>query len=63
MLIYTTFGKKGINNTAETELQVVDHIKEAVKFRIAGMQNIENDPVNRSLCNNWGLSSLVDSFL
>lgn len=44
------------NHATESIRQVVEHIKEAVCFRLAGLQNIAAGFVNGNLCNNWGLT-------
>ena len=45
--------------TKETEDQVLNHIKEAVRIKLMGLRNIANDSVNRMICRNLNLSLLV----
>ena len=40
----------------ETHLQVLDHIKQRIKSKFAGLENIEADLTNLNLVRNWGLS-------
>ena len=40
----------------ETHMQVLDHIKQRIKIKFAGLENIEADQTNLNLVRNWGLS-------
>ena len=42
--------------TEETHMQVLDHIKQRIKIKFAGLENIEADHTNLNLVRNWGLS-------
>ena len=42
-----------------TSMQVLEHIKEVIKFRLAGLHGVAGDTVNRDLCNNWGLFDFI----
>ena len=42
---------------SESELLILEEIKEEVKIKLTGIQSIDADSVNRSLCSKWGLST------
>ena len=44
-------------HSSASELQILEEMKEEVRIKLAGIQNIAADSVNRSLCSNWGLST------
>ena len=39
----------------ETNMQVLDHIKQRIKLKFAGLKNIEADHTNVNLVRSWGL--------
>ena len=43
----------------ESPTQLVKHVMEAVQLRTLGVGNIADDPVNKNLCSNCGLSLLA----
>ena len=47
----------------ETHMQVLDHIKQRIKIKFAGLENIEADQTNLNLVRNWGLSPQNFCFL
>ena len=44
---------------SETPIQILEHIKEAIQLRLAGMQGVAMDIVNQNLCKNWDLSNIM----
>ena len=39
--------------------QIMEHIKFAVRYRLAGLRKVAIDEVNMSLSNTWGLFDLI----
>ena len=51
--------KRVYEQTKEIEVQVLNHIKGAVRIKLMGLRNITNDFVNRMICRNLNLPLLV----
>ena len=42
-------------NKEETKEQIMEHIKTAIRHRLAGLRHVNPDPINLFLHNSWGL--------
>ena len=51
--------RRDYEHTKETEVQVLNHIKKAMRIKLMRLRNIANDSVNRMICRNLNLSLLV----
>ena len=47
----------------ETKEQILEHVKEAVRHRLAKLKNVAKDPINMSLYSSWGCLSLFLNLL
>ena len=46
----------------ETKEQILEHVKEAIRHRLAKLKNVAKDPINMSLYSSWRLfESIFDS--
>ena len=60
------FGKKGtvvgcMTQKEETEMQVLDHIKQMMRLKFASLKNIEADHINMNLVRSWELPQSIFS--
>ena len=44
------------NGLFETSLQLLNHIKNGIRIRLARLTTVADDEINRQLCCNWGLT-------
>ena len=59
-LTYTMYGRKkwkSVWNSTETSLQVLEHIKKAVRIKLAGLRFPETAE-NRRLCRRWDMHNV-----